>query len=91
VSHKNLALADLPSVALGNLSNVTLTTLTSGEVLKWTGTVWENMPDLNDQYTASAHGGLTVSGNAFRMNFPLFVGTNTPTPTVDGSIWFDTN
>jgi hypothetical protein len=42
-------------------------------------------------YSAAANGGLALSGNAFSMNYPLYVlpTASAPTPTVTGSIWFD--
>jgi hypothetical protein len=52
-----------------------------------------NVPwtDNNTTYTAGTNGGLTLDSTAFRMTYPLFVQTATPTTTVTGAIWFDIN
>jgi hypothetical protein len=39
---RGLVLADLPPIALANLSNVSLTSLASGDILKWNGSNWVN-------------------------------------------------
>jgi len=41
--------------------------------------------------TYSAGEGLTLSSTTFRMTYPLFVQTTTPTTTIAGAIWYDIN
>lgn len=50
-----------------------------------------NVPwsDTNDQYTASATGGLSVTSNVFRMTHPFYAQNDAPATPVVGTIWFD--
>jgi hypothetical protein len=50
-----------------------------------------NVPwsDTNDQYTASATGGLSVTSNVFRMTHPFYAQDDAPATPVVGTIWFD--
>lgn len=50
-----------------------------------------NVPWTDTTYSAASGKGLTLDGNAFRMTYPLFVQTTTPTTDVVGAIWFDIN
>lgn len=48
-----------------------------------------NVPWTDTTYSAGE--GITLSSTTFRMTYPLYVQTATPTTTVTGTIWYDIN
>ena len=50
-----------------------------------------NVPWSDTNTTYSAGEGMTLSSTTFRMTYPLYVSTSTPTTAVTGAIWYDIN
>lgn len=48
-----------------------------------------NVPWTDTTYSAGE--GITLSSTTFRMTYPLYVSTTTPTTSVTGTIWYDIN
>jgi len=65
-----------------------LTFDTFGHVTGYT-TGTETVVDTNTTYSAGE--GITLSSTTFRMTYPLYVQTATPTTSVTGTIWYDIN
>ena len=61
--------------------------------LNGSGQMVVNVPwtDTDTNTTYSAGEGITLSSTTFRMTYPLYVSTTTPTTSVTGSIWYDIN
>lgn len=87
-----LGLVELAFAKLGSSPTLTETTTAGryyGVSLNSNSQMQVNVPWTDTTYSAGE--GITLSSTTFRMTYPLYVSTTTPTTSVSGAIWYDIN